>query len=112
MSWLLGLDPRGDYAQWDKVMKIDLMILVGLALLHSKQHIFALTWVMRRFPGAAGRQGRSVHHPDRRQLTASGARRARFIEDNNEFALALVMTIPAAALPADAAAPVACSATR
>ena len=45
LSWLFGLDLEGDYEQWKKVIKIDFMILVALALLHNKQHIFALMWV-------------------------------------------------------------------
>ena len=45
ISWLMGLDPAGDYAQWKKVMKIDFMVIISLVLLHRKQHIFALMWV-------------------------------------------------------------------
>ena len=45
LSWLMGLDPKADYPQWDKVMKIYLMVIVGLALLHTKEHILLLVWV-------------------------------------------------------------------
>src|SRR5688572_6037101 len=41
LSWLLGLDLERDYEQWKKVMKIDVMIIVALALLHNKKHILA-----------------------------------------------------------------------
>ncbi|MGB7991306.1 MAG: DUF5935 domain-containing protein, partial [Candidatus Methylophosphatis roskildensis] len=45
LSWLTGLDPAHDYSEWKKVMKIDGMIILSLALLHTKQHILALVWV-------------------------------------------------------------------
>ena len=53
LSWLVGFDVGGDYEQWKKVMKIDVMIIVALMLLHSKQHIFGLAWVCAtRCPGS------------------------------------------------------------
>ena len=92
-SWLMGLDPRGDYEQWNKVMKIDLMILVALALLHTKQHIFALAWVATGSLALLGAKGGVFT-----LLNAGGQRvwgpAGSFIEDNNAFALAVVMTIP------------------
>ena len=45
ISWLAGFDVAGDYDQWKKVMKIDVMILVALMVLKNKKHIFALMWV-------------------------------------------------------------------
>lgn len=93
LSWLLGLDPQGDYAQWNKVMKVDLMIIVLLALLHSKQHIFALLWVAAGSLALLGMKGgvfTVLGGGDNRVWGPPGS----FIEDNNEFALALVITIP------------------
>lgn len=93
LSWLLGLDRSGDYYQWSKVMKIDLMILVALMLLHSKKHIFALTWVVVGSLALLGTKGGIF------TLVTGGEYRVwgppdSFITDNNEFALSLVMTIP------------------
>ena len=93
LSWLMGLGPSGDLAQWEKVMKINLMILVALALLHTKQHIFALAWVCALSLAILGAKGGVF------TLISGGGYRVwgppgSFIEDNNEFALALVMTIP------------------
>ena len=93
LSWLFGLDPSGDYPQWDKVIKIDFMILVALALLHTKQHIFALAWVVAGSLALLGAKGGIF------TLLTGGNYRVwgppgSFIADNNEFALALVMTIP------------------
>lgn len=93
ISWLLGLDVKHDYTQWSRVMKIDLMILIALALLHTKQHIFALAWVVTGSLAILGAKGGLF------TLLNAGSFRVwgppgSFIEDNNAFALALVMTIP------------------
>lgn len=93
LSWQLGFDPEGDYPQWDKVMKIDLMILVALALLKTKAHIFALTWVCMLSLAVLGAKGGLFT-----VLTAGNYRvwgpPLSFIADNNHFALATIMTIP------------------
>jgi len=93
ISWLMGMDPGGDYEQWKKVIKVDGMILIALALLHSKQHIFALAWVATGSLAILGAKGGIFS-----VLTGGGLRvygpPGTFIEDNNEFAVALIMTIP------------------
>ena len=93
LSTVLGLDPSGDYWQWNKVMKVDLMILVALVLLHSKKHILALAWVCAGSLALLGAKGGLF------TLLTGGNFRVwgppgSFIEDNNEFALSLVMAIP------------------
>jgi putative inorganic carbon (hco3(-)) transporter len=93
LSWAFGLDPSDDYVQWDKVMKINLMVLIALVLLHSKQHIFALMWTAAGSLAVLGAKGglfTVAHGGNYRVWGPVGS----FIEDNNEFALALVMTIP------------------
>ncbi len=93
LSWLFGLNIEGDYEQWKKVMKVDFMLLVALALLHSKQHILALVSVCAASLALLGAKGGVF------TLATGGGGRVygppgSFISDNNEFALALVMTIP------------------
>lgn len=93
ISWLVGLDVAGDFDQWKKVLKIDIMIVVALMLLHSKQHIFALMWVCVLSLAVLGAKGGVF------TLLSGGSHRVwgppgSFIEDNNGFAVALVMTIP------------------
>lgn len=93
ISWLFGLGVEGDYPQWDKVMKIDLMILVALALLRTKRHVTTLCWVIVGSLAILGAKGGLF------TLATGGSYRVwgppgSFIADNNEFALALVMTIP------------------
>lgn len=92
LSWLAGLDVVGDYEQWKKVMKVDVMILVALALLHSKKHIFALTWVCVSLAllGAKGGVFTLLNGGSQHVYGPPGS----FIEDNNDFAVALIMTIP------------------
>ena len=93
ISWAMGLNPAGDHEQWEKVMKINFMIFVSMALLHSKQHILALAWVSAGALGLLGMKGGVF------TIVNAGAHRVwgppgSFIEDNNEFALALVIAIP------------------
>lgn len=93
LSWLFGLSPGGDYYQWNKVMKVFLMIFVGLALLHDKKHIIALAWATggsMALLGAKGGYFTLVTGGNYRVWGPAGS----FIEDNNEFALACVMAIP------------------
>jgi putative inorganic carbon (hco3(-)) transporter len=93
ISWLFGIDPRNDYPQWSKVMKIDVMIIIALALLRTKRHIFALMWVAVGSLALLGLKGGLF------TLTTGGGLHVygppgSFIEDNNEFALALVIIVP------------------
>ncbi len=93
VSWAMGLDPSADYEQWTKVMKILLMVFVGMALLHSKQHIFAFAWVVTGSMALLGIKGGVF------TLLTGGGYHVRgppgsFIEENNSLGLALVMTIP------------------
>lgn len=93
LSWLFGLDLEQDYWQWNKVMKIDAMIILALILLSTKRHVLALTWVAAGSMALLGIKGGVFT-----LMTGGGLRvwgpPGSFIEDNNEFALALVLTIP------------------
>ena len=85
LSWLAGLDPASDHAQWNKVMKIYFMTLVALVLLRSKTHIFAFLWVMVLSLGYLGAKGGAF------TLITAGAYRVwgppdTFIAENNAFA--------------------------
>lgn len=90
---LLGFEPEYNFDQWKKIMKIDFMIIIALALLYSKKHILALTVV------AAGSIALLAAKGGIFTLATGGNFRVwgppgSFIEDNNEFALAVIMTIP------------------
>ncbi len=93
LSWLFGYDAAGDFAQWDKVMKIYLMTFVALSLLHTKQHIIIYAWVTVgsvAFLAAKGGFFTIVTGGSYRVWGPLGS----FISDNNHFALAAIMTIP------------------
>jgi probable O-glycosylation ligase (exosortase A-associated) len=93
LSWLLGQQPEADYEQWSKVMKIDFMIFVALMVLHTRRHVMALMMVVTASLALLGIKGGLF------TIGSGGSYRVwgppgSFIEDNNEFALALVMTVP------------------
>ena len=93
LSWLMGRDVSEDYWQWNKCIKIFLMIFVTLALLQTKKHIMAFAWVLvgsLAILGAKGGFFTLITLGNYRVWGPPGS----FIEDNNEFALALIMTIP------------------
>lgn len=78
---------------WDRVMKIDLMILVAMVLLHTKRHLVLLVWVLVFSIGFYGVKGGLF------TLVTGGGYRVwgptnTYIEGNNEVALAIVITIP------------------
>jgi len=93
LSWLMGRDVSEDYWQWNKCIKIFLMLYVTLALIQTKEHIMAFAWVLigsLAILGAKGGFFTLVTLGNYRVWGPPGS----FIEDNNEFALALIMTIP------------------
>jgi len=93
VSWLLGVSTAGDYEDWSKVMKIDLMIFVTLTLLRNKYQIMAFASVIAAslaFFGTKGGIFTILNGGNYRVWGPPGS----FIEDNNELALALIMVIP------------------
>jgi len=78
---------------WQRVMKIDLMILVALVVLTTRRHVMMLAWVLVCSIGLYGFKGGLF------TILNGGVYRVwgppgGFIEGNNELALALVITIP------------------
>ncbi len=80
------------YYHWSTIMKVLLMTLVAITVLHKKEHIRQLIWVLvisLGFYGVKGGlftlrgNGDLVFGPDN-----------SFIQENNALALALIMTIP------------------
>lgn len=93
ISWQAGVDPSGDYALWNKVMKVYLMTFVTLALLHNKYHIMAFAGITvgsLALLGAKGGLFTVATGGNYRVWGPSGS----FIAGNNEFALALIVIIP------------------
>jgi putative inorganic carbon (HCO3(-)) transporter len=98
MFWVTITLPLGfniDYSivPWKTIIKIDFMILVALVVLHTRQHIIGLAWVLAGSIGFYGFKGGLF------TLATGGSYRVwgpdgSFIEGNNEVALALVIIIP------------------
>ncbi len=93
VSWLFGMSPEGDYPQWNKVMKINLMVLVALALIRSRLQIMGLAWVVTASIALLGIKGGIFTFKNGGNFKVWGPP-GSFIEDNNEFALALIITVP------------------
>jgi putative inorganic carbon (hco3(-)) transporter len=78
---------------YDRVMKINLFILLSMVVFHSKRHILLLTWVVvlsLAYYGVKGGIFTALTGGNYRVWGPSNT----YIEGNNELALALVMTIP------------------
>lgn len=93
ISTVLAIDRSASWVQLVKVLKIQLMVLVALAALHSRKHIEWFVWVNILSIGYYGFKGGIF------TISTGGAGRVwgpagSFIEDNNELAVALVMCIP------------------
>lgn len=78
---------------WKRVMKIDFMIFVAAAVLYSRKHIMALTWVLVGSLAFYGIKGGIFTIATGGNYLVWGPPDS-FVEGNNELALALVMTIP------------------
>lgn len=88
-----AIDPASSWVQLSKVLKIQLMTLVALAVLHEPRHLRLFVWVNALSLGFYGVKGGLF------TFTTGGGNRVwgppgGFIEGNNELALALVMAIP------------------
>ncbi len=93
LTWALGMDPSGDWDQWTKVMKINVMVLMALVVANSQQQIMGLMSALIGSMALLGIKGGLY------TLATGGGGRVwgppgSFIADNNEFACALVMSIP------------------
>lgn len=93
LSWAMGIDPDGDYAMWDKVMKIYLMTFVALSLLYTKDHIIAFAWVTTASIGLLAAKGGIFTVLTGGDYRVWGPPES-FIADNNHFALATIIAIP------------------
>ncbi len=93
VSWLMGLDPTDQFAQWDKVMKVNLMVLVCLMLIRTREQILVLAWVLTLSVALLSVKGglfTLVHAGGDRVWGPPGS----WIAGSNEFAVATIMTIP------------------
>ena len=98
MLWIcitfpFSFDAGDSYHMLNRVMKIDVMVLVAMVVLHSRKHIIMLAWVLVGSVGFFGVKGGLF------VIATGGGYRVwgpegSYIEGNNEIALALIMIIP------------------
>lgn len=93
ISTIFALYPELAWAQWDKVWKIQMMTIMTLLLLTSRDRLHVFVWVTTLSIGYYGVKGGMF------TLATGGGYRVwgpegTFIGGNNEIALALVMIIP------------------
>lgn len=93
ITTLFAFDRAGSLIQLEKVLKIDLMILVVLMLVRTKREMIAFAWVFTLSVVFFGFKGGiftllsgGYHHV----LGPSGS----YIQENNALAVALIMAIP------------------
>lgn len=84
--------PADSFVQLQRVLKIQLMTLVALAVLHEPKHIQLFVWINVLSLGLLGAKGGLYTIATAGTGTVWGP--GGFIGGNNEFGLALVMTIP------------------
>jgi probable O-glycosylation ligase (exosortase A-associated) len=93
VTTLFALDTAMSLPMWERVMKIQLMIFVSLYLLHSKQHVQVLIWVMAGSVAFFGVKGGLFTLREEGELLVFGPP-GSFIEENNALAVATIMTVP------------------
>lgn len=93
ISWRTGIDPAGDYALWDRVIKIYLMTFVALALLVNKLQLLVFVWVTAGSIALLAMKGGLFTLLTGGNFLVWGPP-SSYIEGNNEFALAAIITVP------------------
>ena len=93
VTTFFAIDTAGSLPMWERVMKIQFMVFVALYLLHSKQHVQVLIWVVAGSVAFFGIKGGLFTLREGGEYRVWGPA-GSFIEENNALALALVMTIP------------------
>jgi len=93
VTTLFALDVDKSLPMWERVMKIQLMIFVAMYILHSKEQIQILIWVVAGSVAFFGVKGGLFTLREAGESRVNGPP-GSFIEENNALALATVMTIP------------------
>lgn len=93
VSTYFALDTDGAIPEWDRTMKIQLMVFVTLLLMQGKQRINAFVWVIVVSLAFFGFKGGIFTISTGGQYLVRGPTRS-FIDDNNTLALALLMILP------------------
>ena len=93
VSTAYAIDISLSLEMWQQVIKSMVMVFVALYILHSKQHINVLIWIVAGSVAFYGVKGGLFTLRNTGENIVWGPQ-GSFIEDNNALALATVMTIP------------------
>jgi len=93
LSTYFALDTALSLEMWKQVTKIQFMVFIALYLLHSRQHVQLLVWVLAGSVAFYGIKGGIFTIEYGGEFRVYGPR-GSFIEENNALALATIMTIP------------------
>ncbi len=93
VTTFFAIDMSLSLPMWERVMKILFMVFVALYLLHSRQHVEWLIWILAGSVAFYGIKGGLFTLREGGEFRVWGPE-GSFIVDNNALALALVMTIP------------------
>lgn len=98
IGWMLfttffAFYPDAAWAQWNKVWKIQLIIILTVLIINDRQKLHWMIWVIALSLGFYGVKGGIFTILNGGAYHVQGPS-GSFIEGNNEIALALVMTIP------------------
>lgn len=93
LTTVFAIDQENGWIQWEKVMKIDLMTLVTLVVINTRERLINLVWVIVLSLGFFGFKGGIF------TITSGGGDHVfgppdTFIAGNNELALALIVILP------------------
>jgi probable O-glycosylation ligase (exosortase A-associated) len=93
ISTVFAIDTAASLPMWERVMKIQFMIFVTMYLLHTRQHVQVLIWVLAGSVAYFGIKGGLFTFRLGGEERVYGPPNS-FIGDNNAIALAIVMTVP------------------
>lgn len=93
ITTFFALVPDDAWEQWNKVMKIQIMVLLALAMLTNRERIHGLIWVVALSVGFFGIKGGVFAILTGGNHIVWGPPQS-FFYGNNELALALIMVIP------------------
>jgi putative inorganic carbon (hco3(-)) transporter len=93
MTCFFAFEPTRAWSEWDRVMKTFFMVFITICLINTPERIKAFAWIVGLSLGFYGLKGGLF------TLLSGGAYRVHgpedsYIADNNDMALALVMTVP------------------
>jgi probable O-glycosylation ligase (exosortase A-associated) len=93
ITTVFALDQEGGWQGWDRMIKVQLFAFLTVILIHGRERIMALVWVVALSLGFFGLKGGLFVFRTSGEHLVWGPP-GSFIEDNNALALALIMTVP------------------